>query len=309
MVVPRAGNPRRRSLLSFAVALLVHGAAFAAAGFFVATGSVTPELPPVTVDLQPASPEALASAGAPLPSTDAATSAGVASAAAGSGGADASGFVIPTPRASTDTAAPAPSGSSFRTAGGTAAGAASLPALQGPPTAPAVSSSQSGQSSTSAGTGSQQRSGQGVAVGQPAGGSSQSLDLSALDKKGSGGTGAATGTRGSAGGTAAGAAQAAGVTGPGYNVILPDAARGRKVVHTVTPDVRAAAGAQGLTLKVRVTFTLDQNGVVRGVSVIQGSGNQAVDNAVVEAVRLWIFTPAPGAPLVQGEIPFVIDVH
>jgi TonB family protein len=63
---------------------------------------------------------------------------------------------------------------------------------------------------------------------------------------------------------------------------------------------------QGLSLTVLVSFTLTPDGLLRDVNVEASSGFNEVDAAVMEAVRLWRFSPYPSSRDIHGLIPYAI---
>jgi TonB family protein len=63
---------------------------------------------------------------------------------------------------------------------------------------------------------------------------------------------------------------------------------------------------QGLSLSVTVSFTLLPDGLIGAVALQQSSGYADVDAAVIDAIRRWHFTPAPGAGAAKGVIPYII---
>jgi TonB family protein len=328
---------RRRSLASLGAALGVHLVLLAA--FALGLGALTPPttIPEVTIELLGASgtggepaPGSGGGAGAPGPAAaPAGPAASLPASAAAPGGPG--GFTIPTPRApAPDSSAPAGS-PAFRQSGGRTGvvqGIPSTPSLQpGPDVAPIRQGSGSGTAAASgSGATSVQRSGTAVAVGGSTG-TGGSLDLGKLDKAlasgGSGtgggaggtGTGGGSGSGGSGGGGAGGSGSGGsgsggGSTGSGaanYPVQWgSDGGEGRKMVITSPVKLPAWVSQQGLTLSVTVSFIVLDNGVISGVTVKQSSGYALVDQAVVDAIRLCQFNPAPNAPPVSGIIPYLI---
>ena len=69
----------------------------------------------------------------------------------------------------------------------------------------------------------------------------------------------------------------------------------------------ATGAAQGLRLKVVVSFVLTPQGVLRDVTVEQGSGYSDVDSAVLEALRRWKFRPVASTRTVTGRVPYTIS--
>jgi TonB family protein len=142
-----------------------------------------------------------------------------------------------------------------------------------------------------------------------------SLDLSQLDKALAGGTtskgGSATGSGagGAAGGSGTGSSAGAGSgNGQGYSLNWGGggSGNGRTVLFKATPKLPAWVSKQGLTLTVKVSFTLLSEGLIGGVSLQQSSGYADVDQAVVEAIRRWLFTTSVGAPPATGQISYII---
>jgi protein TonB len=89
----------------------------------------------------------------------------------------------------------------------------------------------------------------------------------------------------------------------------PDASKGRAVLSSVKPKIPAWVSTQGLTMSVKVSFTLQPEGVVSAVSVARSSGYADVDSAVIDAIRRWRFTPAKGGGPVQGVITHIINTR
>ncbi len=317
-------NDRRRSAISFGAAVALHAAAIIAAAIVVSARPADTQLPPITVNVLfsgsalPSDQQAAGNSSGPAAP---AASPGPAAAQAQSSSSGAgSGFVIPTPRAQPTVSAPA-SGSGFRQAGGTTGGEASLPSLQSQAPGATLPAAQSG-SGSGTGSGPVQHSGQGVTVTSPsAGAGSGTLNLGKLDTAiaGSGtsgrGTGAAAsgGTTSGGGGTSTsgGGGGGAAVAGGGYRVLWdqPDTGKGRTVVKTVDPKLPASVGKEGLTLRVQVSFVLGPDGLLSNVKVDLSSGYGAVDSAVVDAIRQWRFTAAPGSASITGLIPYIITLH
>lgn len=283
-------------------------------------------------------------AGAPAASAAAASAPGAAAvpkagaaAAASAGSQSSDGFAIPTPRAQpAERAAASAGGPSFREAGGRTGTAKGIPSVPGPAEAPAVPPVQQGRGSGSAstagaGASAAQRSGTGVLVPGASGPASGPLDLGALDKalagggtgkpgaraSGGGGTsGGGTGGTGSAGksGTGTGGGGGAGTgtgtgTGQGFNVLWDsqDAGKGRTLVFSVKPDLPAWVSEQGLTLSVKVSFTVLPDGFISAASIEKSSGYADVDARVMEAIRLCRFNSVPGAAPAAGTIPYLIN--
>jgi TonB family protein len=252
------------------------------------------------------------------------------------------GFVIPTPRAQpAEQRAASAGGPSFREAGGRTGAAKPIPSVPGPAEAPAVPPVQqemprstvaagkgSGSASTTGGASAAQRSGTGVLVpgsSQPAAGP---LDLGALDKALAGGAAAKPGARASGGagkggtsgsggtgtggtGTGTGGSGAAGAgTGDGNFGVQwgsPDAGKGRALVLSVSPKIPAWVSEQGLTLSVKVGFTVSADGVISAVRVERSSGYADVDASVVQAIGMSLFNSSPGAAPAKGTIPYLIN--
>jgi TonB family protein len=313
---------RRRVLVCLGAALAVHGALLIV--FALGLGSSGAQvLPPVTIDLQATglgseltAPSGGASAGTAAQAG--APAAGPAVPAVGKGAASSGGFVIPTPRAQPAETAPS-SGSAFREAGGKTGVAKGIPSVPGPSSAPAVAPVQQGSgsgASSSSGASAAQRSGTGVAVPGPAGSADSPLDLSKLNKAfASGGAGnggqRAGGAAGSGGASGSGGAAGAGGgrAGQGYNVVWgsPEAGRGRTLVFSVTPKVPPWVSEQGLTLSVKVGFTVLPDGVITASVIEQSSGYADVDARVMEAIRMCLFNAVPGAAPARGSIPYLIN--
>lgn len=229
----------------------------------------------------------------------------------------------PAPAASTPVVkqpqATLPTGPAFREAGEktglpaplpSAAPAGAVPkaqAVAGPdPTLPAAGTPRGGATAA----GSVQRSGVGVAVpaqttkpsGTTSSGSTASgLDLRALDK--------ALASTGSAPGT--GSPRVSPTTSAGssdFSVVWdePDAAKGRELLSAPLPKLPPRVQEEGLTLSMKVSFTVTPGGVVALARVIRSSGYADVDAAVLEAVRRWRFTSAETTRTVSGTIPYTI---
>jgi TonB family protein len=60
-------------------------------------------------------------------------------------------------------------------------------------------------------------------------------------------------------------------------------------------------------MTVRVTFTIEPDGLVSAVSASRSSGYADVDTAVLAALRRWTFTHASGGGQVQGVITYIIN--
>jgi protein TonB len=81
-----------------------------------------------------------------------------------------------------------------------------------------------------------------------------------------------------------------------------------EVVREVQPDYPEELREQGVQGTVTVRYTVDENGKVTGVSVERSSGNDALDDAAVRAIRRYRYRPAQqdGKPrAVQMRRPFV----
>jgi len=273
------------------------------------------------------------------------TAPAVPAAASGGQGSDSGGFVIPTPRAqpSDSTTAP-PTGPSFREAGGKTGVVQGIPSVPSPAPAPSVPPVAQGKgpgaaASSGAGASSVQRSGTGVLVtGSSGSASSGSLDLSQLDKALAGGAstkgagkGGSTGSSGSTGGPSTGGAGGSGGSGTGaggsggsgagggaangggqgYNISWEGAGsgKGRTLVFSVFPKIPSWVSAQGFTLSVVVSFTVQADGTITGAAIQRSSGYAEVDAPVIDAIRRCRFSPAEGAPPARGTIPYVIRVR
>jgi TonB family protein len=245
-------------------------------------------------------------------------------------GSDTSGFVIPAPRAAPNAAVSA-GGPSFRETGGKTGVVQGIPSTPTTVSAPTVPAVQQGKgtgtaASTGAGASAEQRSGTGVLVtGSAPGASNGPLDLSKLDKALAAGAGKSAGTGGSespgsAAGTGGSRTSGSGAGGPGsggstgtggghsYSVVWGSSGsgNGRTLVSTSAPNIPPWVSAQGLTLKVSVSFTVLADGVIGGTVIQQSSGYADVDASVIDAIRRWRFTPADGAAPAKGIIPYVI---
>jgi TonB family protein len=333
---------RRRVLASLAAAFGVHVVLFVAFALGLGADRTT-VFPPVTIELSgtEASAGAAGSSGAPgssaggAPGAAAAGSASVpkaatAASAPAAGSQSSDGFVIPTPRAQPiERTASSAGGPSFREAGGRTGAAKGIPSVPGPAEAPAVPPVQQGRGSGSAstagaGASAAQRSGTGVLVPGASGPASDQLDLGALDKalagggagkpgaRGSGGAGGSgTGSTGSGGtGGSGGAGTGSGTgTGQGFNVQWgsPDAGKGRTLVFSVKPTIPKRVLEQGLTLSVKVSFTVLADGLISAASIEQSSGDAEVDARVMEAIRMCRFNSVPGVPPAKGSIPYLIN--
>jgi TonB family protein len=67
--------------------------------------------------------------------------------------------------------------------------------------------------------------------------------------------------------------------------------------------------AQGFTLSVVVSFTVQADGTITGAAIQRSSGYAEVDAPVIDAIRRCRFSPAEGAPPARGTIPYVIRVR
>ncbi len=337
---------RRRVLASLAAAFGVHVVLFVAFALGLGSDRTT-VLPPVTIELQtqagaeasagaagsggspgtaagevPAAPAApVPAASAPVTGSAAAPKAGgAATAAAGSQSSD--GFVIPTPRAQpAERTAASAGGPSFREAGGRTGAARGIPSVPGPAEAPAVPPVQQGKGSGSAstagaGASAAQRSGTGVLVPGASGPASSPLDLGALDKALAGGGAGKPGARASGGTGGAGTSGAGGAgtssgsgTGQGFKVLWgsPEAGKGRTLVLSVQPKIPAWVSDQGLTLSVKVSFTVLANVVISAASIEKSSGYADVDARVMEAIRMCLFNSVQDAAPAKGTIPYLIN--
>ncbi len=332
-LVHRHGPDSNRTIASLVAAIVIHVAVLLLIGLFARLGMSAAEEQPTIIDVQLQSgPSADEPSGGSGPATGAAAAPALPAAApspapaaaprskASSG--EGAGFVIPTPSGrSAESSAAVPRGPSFQASGSKTGAAESLPPVQSREPQPTVTVGQQGKAAGAAtGSGSTQRSGQGVLVTGSNAKTGDSLDLSQLDKamagRGSGAGGAAaTGTGGAgagAGGTGAGSGQGgtgagAGGTGAGnYRLELPGSGKGRTVLSSVKPVVPAWVNAQGLTMSVAVSFTLQPDGLVSAVSSTRSTGYADVDAAVLEAIRRWRFTSASGGP-VKGVITYIIN--
>ncbi len=70
----------------------------------------------------------------------------------------------------------------------------------------------------------------------------------------------------------------------------------RPITYKVIPEYPAWAEEQGIMGSVRLYFTVDSAGNVRsGIRVQKTTGNQALDQLGIEALKQWKFSPLPGA--------------
>ena len=340
------GPERWRALASILAAVALHAGILTvitlAAGLGLPLPAATQTVIDVQLESEPAPAEPIAAepapgaaepspAGqlseAPSPSPQAASLPAASSkpvAAAGVG--STSDFVIPTPRGQAANSLPTARGAAFQELGGRTGVAASLPAEQHALPQPDVAvvpqgrTTGSGAASSSGGGTSVQHGGQGTPVPGPAGkGSSENLDMRQLDRTiagtgtgGSAGSGASKGGSGQ-GGTGTGQAGSGGTgsggSGPGSyrgNWDLPDASRGRKLEIDAKPIIPPWVSTQGLTLSVRVAFTLTPAGVIGAVSVVQSTGYSDVDNAVLDAIRFCRFSSTTSTALVKGVFTYVV---
>ena len=346
-IVHSPGPDRNRTIASLVAALVIHVAVLLVISIFARLDMAGAAQTPTIIDVQlqggpggesagpitpgGGSPAAPAAAAAPP-----AAAAGLPSASSSGGG---GGYVIPTPSGRSTESSAVPTGPSFQTGGARTGVAESLPPVQSSEPQPTVTVGQKGKTTgagPTSGSGSTQRSGQGVLVtGSTGKTGSDSLDLSQLDKAM---TGSGTGSRGSAagggsgtassgsrtgtggtgsGGTgtgsggAGGGAGAGGAGSGGYSVEWdqPDASKGRILLNHPGPKIPAWVSAQGLTLSVRVAFTLLPDGVVSTVSVQNSTGYADVDSSVVDAIRHWRFSAAKGGGAVKGVIPYIIKTR
>ena len=339
---------KKRILVSIATAVALHGLVLAVLALGIGIASGPAVTTPVTIELQSADgvdaaagPGAASAAGGgdnggatsvAAAAVSVPSPAAAAPPAAGGKGADASGFVIPTPRARPADATRSGSGPAFRETGGRTGAVQGIPSVPSPVTAPAVAPVQQGTgggsaASSGSGASSTQRSGAGVLVtGSSGSTSSGKLDLSQLDKSlaGRGSTGAgkpgagagsgAAASSGSSGGAASGGAGSGAGTGggQGYSVSWEGAGagQGRKLLPPVIlPKVPAWVGAQGLTLRVAMSFSVLPDGTVTAVSTQRSSGYADIDSAVVDALRQWRYSPSAGALLAKGTVSFDIRMH
>jgi TonB family protein len=216
----------------------------------------------------------------------------------------------PAPAASTPTATaaaaapatprPAPGTPAFRQAGaatGTSAGSASESIVSGPPPVilPAVGSS------TTPGSG-EQRSGVALPAtpGAHATASSGALDTRRLDQSlaaaGTGGSTTSTAATGGRTGTAA--------AGADIEWENPEAAKGRQLVSAPLPRLPDSVKELGRDLEVRIAFSVNAEGLVTSVQVVQGSGSPDVDAACLAALRQYRFSAATGAAAIRGARTF-----
>ena len=313
---------RRRMVWCLGVALVLHAAILVGLALGPGRSFFTPTIKPIPVEIEltgaPLVPDATIAPVNPGSASGAAASVPSASTKPGSpasGGVDSAGFIIPTPRAQIANQPATRGGSGFTVSGTQTSGAQPLPDIANQPSLAAIAAAQQGKgngsgASSGQGTGVTQHSGKGVQV-SGANGSSSNLDLSQLDKalagnKGGGGTGG-TGT-GTGSGTGQGTTGTGG-TGTGDQGVVwdhPDASAGRVPVFTVVPKIPEWVSKQPLSFTVVVSFTVNSNGMLSGVSVDQSSGNTEIDLAVRDALLLWRFNAAPGSPAITGKIPYVI---
>lgn len=191
--------------------------------------------------------------------------------------------------------------SAFRQAGeptGVSAGAVDSSVVPGPePTLPLAAQSPE-RTDPSAG---QQRSGEAVAVGGST--ASSPLDLGKLDQS--------LGATGSAGSTPSkpATAQTAATHSPASDIVWerPEAGKERYPIPPLAePKLPAWVEKQGLTLAVKVAFTLAADGIVRDTRVTQTSGYTDVDKSVLDAVRRWRFNSVRDAAEIKGVVPYTI---
>jgi TonB family protein len=159
-------------------------------------------------------------------------------------------------------------------------------------------------------TAGQQRSGTAVDVGGRTSSAPLDSSLQKLDKSlSTAGTAAGSSTGSSTSGTPGGSAPAATAVGtgsPGITWEQPAAGRDRALVSAPLPKLPAWVSEQGLTLTVRVSFTVAAEGNITQARIAQGSGYSDVDAAVLDAVMKWRFSPEPGAAAIRGSVPYTI---
>lgn len=316
---PRDGAPvfedtSRKLSIAFAAAVALHAALLIP--IFSANTLAIISAAPMVVDLQAedidtgaaAEPSAVAmTPAAPAPAAAPASAAPAAPAAqARTTSSNASDFVIPTPKTAVDPgAAPAAAAPSFRTQGGTTGAAAPLqnPDVQ-PKTPTAMTAGSAPASAPTKGTGTT------VQGAQPSTGAP--LDLKSLDQqlaaKGSGTAGSATGTGKAPSSGAPGPSASAGAASGSPKYQLSGLSANRKPKFDLPVKIPPSVAAQGLSLKVTVTFTVAPDGTVSAPKVKQLSGNADWDAAVIEAVRKWLFDEDSSSPPVTGTLTCAINV-
>ncbi len=258
-------------------------------------------------------------------------------------------FKIPQPRQPAAASGGGPSGPSFREAGAgntggsqgsprpafRESGASSTGGSPKPaPAAPAgpVAAPITADTGGAVVGGSSPARGVGVTVqGRPAQGSGGKLDLGSLDKALAGagkaagagsGSGAAKGAGGGKGpgqevtGGGSGSGGGGGATGGnagqwGSSIAwdVPAAGKSRKLLSGADPKVPAGVGAQGLTLRVVVSFLVSPEGIISQPRIEKSSGYNEADAAVVEAVRKWRFSADPGAAPIRGQRDYEFRVR
>ncbi len=295
-------NDSRRLLAAFLAAVLAHIVLFAVFAIVRLTENPA-NLAPVSVELMPGTLSGPLLAGPPAPQAQVRPS-------QSSGGSP--GFVIPTPRQNAQAAMP--SGPAFRVEGPSTAQSASAPQATSPvqePVFPHVSNPQQGTAPASAGGGTETGApAKGVLVQGGAQAPVQgSLNLGSLNFSNAQGSGAEPGVQSGGGGGGGGGGAGVSPGGGGQGNIhwdQPEAAKARKLLSSPQPQIPAWVSKQGLSLTVLVVFTLTPDGFLRDVNLEASSGYPEVDAAVMEAVRLWRFSPAPSSGNIHGMIPYVI---
>ena len=303
-------NPERRDshrlAAAFLAALLLHIIAFVAFSLMRLAES-TSNPAPIGVELLPGilGGAALAAPAAP--------SAGPAPSARPSTQGAEPGFVIPMPRQGME--ATQPTGPAFRVGGPSSPQSSSVPQATSPvqePVFPHISSALQPAGATAEGGGSHAGA---TAKGALVQGGGQapvqgSLNLGSLEQSfaNARGSGGEPGGAGRGGGGGGGAATGSGGAQGDYRFQWdqPEAAAARKLLASPRPQIPEWVSKQGLSLAVLVSFTLTPDGLLRDVNVEASSGFNEVDAAVVEAVRLWRFSPNPASHDIHGLIPYAI---
>jgi TonB family protein len=95
-------------------------------------------------------------------------------------------------------------------------------------------------------------------------------------------------------------------TGSRTDLSWNDPERGREVTKQVRPELPGWVEEQGFRGDVQVSLEVTAGGTVGRVTIVKTSGYTDVDNAVLEAVRRWGFTPASSGGTAYGMLTLYI---
>jgi TonB family protein len=92
----------------------------------------------------------------------------------------------------------------------------------------------------------------------------------------------------------------------GISILWDDPSQGREPTSTPKPVIPAWVSQAGLRLTMEVGFVLTPQGVLHSVRVVKSSGYSDVDSSVLEALRRWKFKSVASRANVTGRVGYLI---